>query len=251
LELPTRRSIRTICHAHIYALWITQNHFQKWHKILNQVNWQATWLYINNNQKISNFSHSFQSSALKSFRIKILLDDLPTPHILHKRNHLSSPICHQCQQISSHLHWTTCPSNQLLSSLIDISLQHTLNTKTLNTTLNTITNLHNQIKLSSSITIHSISDLPSVFSTLTGLIPNELIDIIAYLSSKKASTTLVIEFLLHLNQQIYHKIWIPYCISRSTAQTLEPNLSLNSVSSLSNPLPFNSISSKINSWYIQ
>jgi ribonuclease HI len=38
LELPTRRSIRTICHAHIYALWITQNRFQKWHKILNQVN---------------------------------------------------------------------------------------------------------------------------------------------------------------------------------------------------------------------
>src|SRR6185295_15465659 len=174
LELPIRRSIRTICYAYIYALWITQNRFQKWHKILNQVNWQATWLYINNNQKISNFSHSFQFSTLKSFRIKILLDDLPTPHILHKHNHLSLSICHQCHQISSYLHWTTCSSNQLLNSLIDISLQHTLNTKTLNTTLNTIINLYNQIKLSSSITIHSISDLPSVFSTITGQIPNEL-----------------------------------------------------------------------------
>ena len=29
LELLTRRSIRTICYAHIYALWITQNCFQK------------------------------------------------------------------------------------------------------------------------------------------------------------------------------------------------------------------------------
>src|SRR6185295_19336410 len=71
LELHIRCSIHTICHAHIYALWITQNHFQKWHKILNQVNWQATWLYINNNQKISNFPYSFQSSTFKFFRIKI------------------------------------------------------------------------------------------------------------------------------------------------------------------------------------
>src|ERR1043165_5694502 len=50
LELPTRRSIRTICHAHINALWITQNCFHKWEKILNQINCQVTWLYINNNQ---------------------------------------------------------------------------------------------------------------------------------------------------------------------------------------------------------
>ena len=29
LELPTRRNIRTICYAHIYALWTSQNRFQK------------------------------------------------------------------------------------------------------------------------------------------------------------------------------------------------------------------------------
>jgi hypothetical protein len=139
----------------------------------------------------------------------------------------------------------------LLYSLIDISLQHTINTKTLDTTPNTITNLYNQIKLLSSMTIHSIPDLPSIFSTLTGLIPNELIDIIANLSSKKVAITLVIKFLLHLNQQIYHKIWIPYCISRSTAQTPEYNTPSNAVSLSSHSLPLNSIRLKINSWYIQ
>ncbi|CAG8850379.1 32980_t:CDS:1, partial [Racocetra persica] len=69
--------------------------------------------------------------------------------------------------------------------LIDISLQHTFNTNTLDTTPNTIINLYNQIKLLSSITTHSISDESSIFLILTGLIPNELIKIITNLSSKK------------------------------------------------------------------
>ncbi|CAG8795259.1 27951_t:CDS:1, partial [Racocetra persica] len=69
--------------------------------------------------------------------------------------------------------------------LIDISLQHTFNTNTLDTIPNTIINLHNQIKLLSSMTTHSISDEPSIFSTLIGLIPNELIKIITSLSFKK------------------------------------------------------------------
>jgi ribonuclease HI len=34
LELPIRRSIRTICHAHIYALWSSQHRFQQWSKFL-------------------------------------------------------------------------------------------------------------------------------------------------------------------------------------------------------------------------
>jgi ribonuclease HI len=251
LELPTRRSIRTICHAHIYALWITQNRFLKWEKILNQINWQATWLYINNNQKISNFSHSFQSSTLKSFRIKILLDELPAPHTLHKCYHSYPPICHQCQHISSHLHWTTCPSDQLLNNLINESLQHTLNITTLNTTSEIITNLHHQIKQLNCMSSHSIPDLPSILSTLSGLVPNEIITIVADLSSTKISITLITKFLLHLNQQIYHKIWIPYCISRSTIHLPISNLSFNSPSQLVQTPSLNTISSKINSWYIQ
>jgi len=101
------------------------------------------------------------------------------------------------------------------------------------------------------MTIHNRSDVPSIFSTLTGLIPNKLIDTIANLSSKKVATLLSIKFLLHLNQQIYHKIWIPYCISRSTAQPPNFNSLLNPIPSVSHILPFNSIHSKINSWYIQ
>ena len=51
MELPIRRSIRTICRAHIIALWILQNRFQQWNQISQLINLNASWLYINNTQK--------------------------------------------------------------------------------------------------------------------------------------------------------------------------------------------------------
>ena len=101
------------------------------------------------------------------------------------------------------------------------------------------------------MSIHSISDLPSIFSTLSGLVPNEIITIVADLSSAKTAITLITKFLLHLNQQIYHKIWIPYCISRSTIHLPTSNLSSNSALQLFQSSLPNTISFKINSWYIQ
>ena len=98
---------------------------------------------------------------------------------------------------------------------------------------------------------HNIPDLPSIFSTLSGLVPNEIITIVTDLSSTKISITLITKFLLHLNQQIYHKIWISYCISRSIIHLPTSNLSFNSTSQLVQTPSLNTISSKINSWYIQ
>ena len=94
-------------------------------------------------------------------------------------------------------------------------------------------------------------DLSSVFSTLSGLVLHEIISTILNLLFKKLVTTLVIKFLLHLNQQIYHKIWIPYCISRSTSHPSTFNSLLNLTSHSPQPLFSNSIHSKIYSWYIQ
>ena len=251
LELPTRRSICTICHAHIYALWSTQNRFYKWEKIFNQINWQATWLYINNNQKVSNYSHSFQSSALKSFRVKILLDELPAPHVLHRRYQSHPPTCHQCGQVSSHLHWINCPSDQTLLSLINSSLHHVINTNTLDASDKSINDLHCQIKQLYCMSIHNMSDIPSIHSTLSGLVPDEIILTVSAWTSRKIAITLVIKFLLHLNQQIYHKIWIPYCISRSTAHPSSPSSSSSYSIQPSQPLSFDTINAKISFWYIR
>ena len=101
------------------------------------------------------------------------------------------------------------------------------------------------------MTTHNIADLLSVFSTLSGLVPDEIIFTILNYSSKKLATTLAIKFLIYLNQQLYHKIWIPYCISRSTTHLPTYNSLSNSTSHLFQSLLSNSIHSKINSWYIQ
>jgi ribonuclease HI len=252
IELPIRRCIRTICHAQIYALWSSQNRFQQWSQILSDINWPATWLYINNNQKISKITHSFQSSIFRSFRVKILLDDLPTPHILHKRYPSISPICHQCNYNSTPLHWITCPSTLQLNNLIDCSLKAILNTSTLELTQLSVQNLHSQIKNLNSMTNHSLADEPSLLSTLTGLIPFNIINTInEYVDSPKLSSSLTIKFLLHLNQQIHKNIWIPYCISRANNQSQLnlTNFTNNQISS-PNSLPILSkMSTKLIAWY--
>ena len=67
--------------------------------------------------------------------------------------------------------------------------------------------------------IHHFSHKPSLSLTLLDLIPLELINIIQEITlSSKLASSLTIKFLLHLNQQIYTKIWISYCISRSQYQ---------------------------------
>jgi ribonuclease HI len=252
IELPIRRCIRTICHAQIYALWSSQNRFQQWTPIRSNINWSATWQYINNNQKISNLTHSFQSSTLRSFRVKTLLDELPTPHILHKRYPSHSPNCHQCNIISTPLHWVVCPSTSQIYNLINCSLNATLNTTTLDLSQNSIENLHSQIKNLNSMTNHNLADEPSLFTTLTGLIPNNIIHTINnFTDSTKISTNFTIKFLLHLNQQIYKHIWIPYCISRSDSQ---PQITLthptNNRSNPSNPThTLDNMSSKLIAWY--
>jgi ribonuclease HI len=254
IELPIRRCIRTICQAQIYALWSSQNRFQQWTEISTKIHWQATWLYINNNQKISNFSHSFQSSSLKSFRVKILLDDLPTPNILHKRNIAHSNICHQCNQTSTSLHWVTCPSTQLLNNLINNSLNTILKPSTLNISQITASNLYQQITNLDSLQTHNNSNKPSLISTLTGLIPLEIISLLKETTeSEKIATSLTIKLLLHLNKQIYTQIWIPYCISRSQTTTTPTLLSPTSFTNTTHtPVSYSSsITEKISTWYPQ
>ncbi|CAG8700987.1 33781_t:CDS:2, partial [Gigaspora margarita] len=82
------------------------------------------------------------------------------------------------------------PLSKLLYNLIDDSLQHTFNTNTLDTNSNTITNLHHEIKQLHSMTTHYIPDTPSIFSTLSGLIPDELVYTVSELLPKKTATTL-------------------------------------------------------------
>jgi hypothetical protein len=102
------------------------------------------------------------------------------------------------------------------------------------------------------MTNHSLVDEPSLFSTLTGLIPFNIINTInEYIDSSKLSSTLAIKFLLHLNQQIHKHIWIPYCISRANNQS-QLNLTnpTNNHPNSSNSQPIlTKMSTKLTAWY--
>jgi hypothetical protein len=104
------------------------------------------------------------------------------------------------------------------------------------------------------MTIHNIPNKPSLISTLTGLIPNEIISTINEITlSHKIASTLTIKFLLHLNQQIHKQIWIPYCTSRHQTQVSTPlpqidsNIQFNTIPSTSHTMA-NTIT-KLDNWY--
>jgi len=106
---------------------------------------------------------------------------------------------------------------------------------------NLVTDLHTEILTLNSFKLHNYPHIPSLIFTLSGLVPIDLISTIHNSSiSYRTATTLSIKLLLHLNQQIYKQIWIPYCISRS-AQS-QTTLSTNSTHSHSSNSPLPSIS---------
>src|SRR5260363_235043 len=72
-----------------------------------------------------------------------------------------------------------------------------------------------------SLQIHQLPNIPSLFSTLSGFIPLDIISTLyEFTPSSKSACSLTISLLLYSNQQIYTNIWIPYCISRSQNQKL-------------------------------
>ena len=72
-----------------------------------------------------------------------------------------------------------------------------------------------------SLQIHQLPNLPYLFFTLSGFIPLDIISTLyEFTLSSKSACSLTISLLLHINQQIYTNIWIPYCISRSQNQAI-------------------------------
>jgi len=168
------------------------------------------------------------------------MDDLPSPHILHKRNPSYSNKCHLCQQASFALHWIICPTCEPILKIIEDSLHHVLKPNKMNISQSTANDLYTQIIHLDSLQIHHSRNKPSLFSTLTGLIPLDIIHTLSeYTASHKTARTLTIQLLLHINQLIYTNIWIPYCIDRSQNHQLHPQhptsaISLNSISQSTN-----------------
>ena len=134
VELPTRHFVKNICKAHILAMWSSQKRNKEWAHINHYIDWKSTWLYLNHNQKpTSNFT-SFKLNQSKTFKIKVLLNQLPTYFSYHNTYPTIFPNvnCFRCNFPDSHLHWLTCSNSSLIINIINSSIQHILSKADLN-----------------------------------------------------------------------------------------------------------------------
>jgi len=87
--------------------------------IFKYINWNATWLFLNNNQKRSSNFTTFQLSHQKFFWIKNLLNELPTLSHLHQLypNIFTYNNCLSCNSQEDAQHWLFCSNNQSVHAI--------------------------------------------------------------------------------------------------------------------------------------
>src|ERR1043165_4757719 len=178
---------------------------------------ETTWLYFNHNQKTTHNFTNFKLNYLKSFKIKTLLNELPTyfhfykiyAHIFYNTN------CFHCSLPDSPTHWRLCSNSSLISNLIQTSISEHINQADLNLSKNQQKELI--CKISNHYAFNFLfpqSNLYHLDITLKGLIPKSLIDTVQSFNIlyKLASQT-IIAILLKVNKLFYEQIWKPYCIN--------------------------------------
>ena len=200
-------------------MWSSQKRNNEWAHINHYINWKSTWLYLNHNQKpTSNFT-SFKLNQSKTFKIKILLNQLPTYFSHHNTYPTIFPNvnCFRCNFPDSHSHWLTCSNSSLIINIINSSIQHILSKADLNLSTSQLYELTRKIQNHSSFDrIPFQANSFYLDLTLKGLIPKALIETIHnYNISIKIVSQTIIQILLNINDQIYNQIWKSYCIDFS------------------------------------
>ena len=139
-------------------MWSSQHRMNNIIPLSPQIDWNATWLYLNNNTKKTNNYTNFSLNQSKSFKIKILLNILPTLHYLHELypDNFQHNSCITCQTPEHLLHWLLCPNPINLTSIIAETI-----TKIINHSLLDITQLQSQ-QLYYSLTQHNCLSVNNV-----------------------------------------------------------------------------------------
>ena len=104
-------------------MWASQKRNSEWSYFNQDIDWRSTWLYFNHNQKPSYNITNFKLNQLKSFKIKILLNELPTYQLFQTiyPNQFPDTNCFHCNLANSHSHWRTCANTLLLNQIIQTS----------------------------------------------------------------------------------------------------------------------------------
>ena len=108
-----------------------------------------------------------------------------------------------CQNTSYALHWAICPTLEPLTNLIQEALKNILTPNKLDISQSTAKNLYIQIMNLDCLQAHYYSHKPSLFSTLSGLVPLELINTLnEYTQSTKTACFLTNYFSISINKSI-------------------------------------------------
>src|ERR1043165_8237556 len=220
IELPTRYFIKSVCNAYIMSMWSSQKRNNEWTHLNYQIDWTSTWLYLNHNQKPTSTYTSFKLNQLIAFKTKYLLNELPTQVFLHNRypSIFTDTNCFKCNLPNSPTHWCSCSNTfNTLSNIIYTSVNQILLKTDLDLSPSQLQELVSKICHHPCFDrILFQSNLHFIDITLKGLIPKSLIEVIRNFNiSSQSASQLVIKTLLHINEQIYERIWKPYCIEFS------------------------------------
>ena len=109
-------------------MWSSQNRMNNIIPLSSQINWEATWIYLNNNTNRTSSYTNFTLSNSKSFKIKLQLNILPTLFHLHNLfpEVITSNSCITCHVPEHSLHWIFCPNSTLLTNLIQETITETI-----------------------------------------------------------------------------------------------------------------------------
>jgi hypothetical protein len=232
IENPTRTFIKNICKAYILAMWSSQKRNQEWNQLILEIDWRSTWLYINHNQKSTHNLTNFKLNHLKSFKIKMLLNELHTHSFCHKTypHTFYNTNCFHCNLPDSTTHWQTCSDPILLNKIIQDTISKHISQNNLDLSKSQQEELIQKIQ--NYETFHLIPFSENSFYLdiiLKGLIPKSLIQTTQNfnISYKLASQT-IIKILLEINELCHELLWKPYCINFSNwkkQQGLKPPFS--------------------------
>jgi len=124
VQTSLRPFIRKMVETKNTIKWFNQTRFEKiWN--INQprtINWESTWHNIFNCKKFTKSSRVFNSVYDRSYKIKLLMNELPTLETLHKRNPklYTDSMCPRCQENNEdQIHIWMCSANK--TSVTEIS----------------------------------------------------------------------------------------------------------------------------------
>src|SRR5690349_2615177 len=181
---------------------------EKYYPLATQIDWNATWLYLNNNHKKSSSYTNFKLCQEKTFKIKLifnLLSILPNLHSIYPQyfpniNYIS------CNSHESQMHWLTCPNASNLNTIITNTIQHFLQTSRLDITNTQIQELHDKLTHHPSLSLtYYNKNNTNIFTTIQEFISTMLIQTIKeYTDSNKTAMNTTVQLLLQLSQNIYN-----------------------------------------------